>query len=464
LEAVLYRTLGIPLFQEQAMQIAIVGAGFSAGKADQLRRAMAAWKRTGQIAKFEDEFIAGMRKNDYSLDFAQRSFSQIKGFAEYGFPESHAASFALLVYASCWLKCHYPDVFATALLNSQPMGFYSPSQIIRDAQEHGVEIRPVDVNLSDLENVLEDGSRPVRDHIWPQHAEMADDIASTKAIRLGLRFIEGLAEAHANIIIARRRGGYDSVRDLWLRTGLGPPILEKLANADAFASLGLSRRDALWAVKGLMGTEGAQTLPLFASAKGAQRSLDTDADLPPMPPGESVIHDYKYLSFSLKGHPLQFLRPQLTSRGILASGRLPEAVAGRLVTVAGLVLVRQRPGTASGVIFATLEDETGIANIVIWPKVFEAHRRIVLGSRMLAVRGQLQREGLVIHIIARELTDMTPMLLDLAAGHDIGDGVLARGDEGKSGSPPGRDRQALLQVEAARRAAYAAMPSGRNFH
>ena len=464
LEAVLYRTLGIPLFQEQAMQIAIVGAGFTAGKADQLRRAMAAWKRTGQIAKFEDEFIAGMLKNGYSPDFAQRSFSQIKGFAEYGFPESHAASFALLVYASCWLKCHYPDVFATALLNSQPMGFYSPSQIIRDAQEHGVEIRPVDVNLSDLESVLEDGGRPVQAHIWPQHAEMAGDIRSTKAIRLGLGFIEGLAEAHANIIVARRGAGYDSVRDLWLRTGLGPAILEKLANADAFASLGLSRRDALWAVKGLMGTEGAQTLPLFAIAKEPYRSLEADAELPAMPPGESVIHDYKYLSFSLKGHPLGFLRPVLDSRRIVRSSDLMDVKPGRLIEVAGLVLVRQRPGTASGVIFATLEDETGIANIVIWPKVFEANRRTVLASRMLAVRGQLQREGLVIHIIAKEMTDMTPMLLDLAAGHDIGERILARGDEGKSGSQPGRDRQALLQIEAARRQAYAAMPGGRNFH
>jgi error-prone DNA polymerase len=241
-------------------------------------------------------------------------------------------------------------------------------------------------------------------------------------------------------------------------------VLEKLANADAFASLGLTRRDAAWAVKGLLGSEGAQTLPLFASAKGPLRSVEPDADLPAMPPGEAVIHDYKYLSFSLKGHPLGFMRTKLASQGIVPSGQLPDAIPGRLVTVAGLVLVRQRPGTASGVIFATLEDETGIANIVIWPKVFEANRRIVLGSRMLAVRGQLQREGLVIHIIARELIDMTPMLLDLAAGQDMGDGVLARGDEGRSGSPPGRDRQALLQVEAARRAAYAAMPSGRNFH
>jgi error-prone DNA polymerase len=312
--------------------------------------------------------------------------------------------------------------------------------------------------------VLEDSDRRVREHIWSQHAEMTGDIHTTKALRLGLSFVQGLANADANLIVARRGAGYDSVRDLWLRTGLGPPILEKLANADAFAGLGLSRRDALWAVKGLMGTDGAQTLPLFAVAKEAHRSVEADADLPAMPPGESVIHDYKYLSFSLKGHPLGFLRPQLESRKIVRASALMDARPGSNIDVAGLVLVRQRPGTASGVIFATLEDETGIANIVIWPKVFEANRKTVLASRLLAVRGQLQREGLVVHIIAKELTDMTPMLLDLAAGHDIGDAILARADEGKSGSPPSRDRQERLQLEMARREAYAAMPGGRNFH
>ncbi len=314
-----------------------------------------------------------------------------------------------MVYASSWLKCHYPDVFATALLNSQPMGFYSPSQIIRDAQEHGVEIRSVDVNC------------PISRAFWrtvrAQSASISGPsmpkwpIISVRARRSGwaCRFVEGLADADANIIIARRGTGYDSVRDLWLRTGLGPPILEKLANADAFASLGLSRRDALWAVKGLMGTDGAQTLPLFASAKAPYRSVEADADLPAMPPGEAVIHDYKYLSFSLKGHPVGFLRPVLERKGMTAgSDQLSLATPGRFIEVAGLVLVRQRPGTASGVIFATLEDETGIANVVIWPKVFEAYRRTVLASRMLAVRGQLQREGLVIHIIAKEMVDMTP--------------------------------------------------------
>ncbi|WP_108461730.1 error-prone DNA polymerase [Devosia naphthalenivorans] len=472
LKAVLHRTLGIPLFQEQAMQIAIVGAGFSAGKADQLRRAMAAWRRTGKIAQFGDEFIAGMIANKYDLDFAKASFAQIQGFAEYGFPESHAASFALLVYASCWLKCHYPDVFACALLNSQPMGFYAPSQIIRDAIEHGVEVREVDVNLSDLECVLEDcvdengNRRWARDHLWSQHADMAGDIHSNKAIRLGFSQAIGVPEADVNIIVARRGRGYDSVRDLWLRTGVSIATLEKLARADAFASLGLSRREALWAVKGLVGTHGADTLPLFEAAGRVKTAADLEAGLPKMLPGEEVIHDYSTLSFSLKGHPVQFMRPWLERRGVTRSDHLGQVTPGHRIEVAGLVLVRQRPGTASGVIFATLEDETGIANIVIWPKVFEANRKTVLGSRMLAVRGQLQREGLVIHIIAEQLTDMTPQLLEVSNGAEIGDKVLARADEGKSG-PAGsqtQDRIALREIELARRRAYASLPGGRNFH
>jgi error-prone DNA polymerase len=464
LKAVLERTLGVPLFQEQAMQIAIVGAGFSAGKADQLRRAMAAWRRTGKIAQFGEEFIGGMVGNGYELDFAKASFAQIQGFAEYGFPESHAASFALLVYASCWLKCHYPDVFATALLNSQPMGFYAPSQIIRDAIEHGVEVRSIDVNLSDLECVLEGNSRPARDNLWPQHAEMIDDIHSNKAIRLGFSQAVGLPEADINIIVARRGSGYDSVRDLWLRTQVSIATLEKLARADAFDSLGLSRREALWAVKGLIGTHGADTLPLFEAAGRVETERDVEANLPRMMPGEEVIHDYSTLSFSLKGHPVQFLRPMLEARHVTRSDQLGTVKPGSRIEVAGLVLVRQRPGTASGVIFATLEDETGIANIVIWPKVFEANRKTILGARLLAVRGQLQREGLVIHIIAEQLADMTSHLLDLAHGQDIGDRILARGDEGRSDPGPGRERSALLEIEKARRLAYAALPGGRNFH
>ncbi|HEV7277980.1 MAG TPA: error-prone DNA polymerase [Devosiaceae bacterium] len=463
LRAVLERTLGIPLFQEQAMQIAVVGAGFPPGKADALRRAMATWKRNGRIAEFGEEFITGMVRNGYGLDFAKSCFAQIQGFGEYGFPESHAASFALLVYVSCWLKCHYPDVFACALLNSQPMGFYAPAQIVRDAIEHGVEVREVDINHSDLWNVLEAGT-PARERLWERHAEMRDDIRSERAIRLGFSRITGLREEHANLIVARRGAGYDSVRDLWLRTGLGPAVLERLAEADAFGSLGLSRRDALWVVRGLMGTDGAETLPLFAAA-GRPGSRDAEeAGLPPMPPGEAVVHDYKTLSLSLKAHPVSFLRDLLDQRRTLRCEDLARMRHGSLVETAGLVLVRQRPGTASGVIFATLEDETGIANIIIWSKVFEANRRAVLGSRLLAVKGQLQREGLVTHVVARSFTDLTPQLVALADGHDFGDATIARADEGRKGPAPSRDEVLLQRQELARRQARAALPAGRNFH
>ena len=452
LRAVLERTLGIPLFQEQAMQIAVVGAGFSPGKADGLRRAMATWKRNGRIAEFGEEFIAGMIGNGYTLEFAKRCFGQIQGFGEYGFPESHAASFALLVYVSCWLKCHYPDVFACALLNSQPMGFYAPAQIVRDAIEHGVEVREVDINRSDYWNLLEDGP-PARERLWERNGEMKEDIRSTKALRLGFFQIIGLKEDQANLIVARRGKGYDSVRDLWLRTGLPPSVLQQLAEADAFGSLGLKRRDALWAIRGLQGTDGAERLPLFAVAGRPAHRAEPDADLPPMPPGESVVHDYRALALSLKAHPVSFLRPMLDKRGTLPAHDLSKMKDGAIVEVAGLVLVRQRPGTASGIIFSTLEDETGIANIVIWSKVFEANRRAVLGSRMLAVKGQLQREGLVIHVIARQFTDMTPYLLQIASGHDIGEAA-----------PPGRDEGLRRQQEAAQREARAALPVGRNFH
>ncbi|MDP1730371.1 MAG: error-prone DNA polymerase [Devosia sp.] len=463
LEEVLGRTLGVPLFQEQAMQIAVVAAGFTPGEADQLRRAMATWRRNGKIELFRERFITGMTKNGYDREFAERCFKQIEGFGEYGFPESHAASFALLVYASCWLKCHYPDVFACALLNSQPMGFYAPAQIVRDAIEHGVDVRPVDINHSDLWNILEDGA-PAAERVWERHSDMRGDIRSTKAIRLGFARISGLKEDHVNLVVARRGRGYDSARDLWLKTGLAPSVLEKLAEADAFGSLGLGRRDALWAVRGLTGIDGAETLPLFAVAGQPGQRDEPDADLPPMPPGEAVVHDYKTLSLSLKAHPLSFLRHTLDRRGALRCEHLGRQPNGVFVETAGLVLVRQRPGTAGGVIFSTLEDETGVANIIIWSKVFEKHRRVVLGSRLLAVKGQLQREGLVTHVVAHSFTDMTSELLALSSGHDFGDAAIARADESRNGSPPGRDETLRRQRETAQRQARAALPAGRNFH
>jgi len=463
LAAVLQRTLGVPLFQEQAMQMAIEGAGFSPGKADQLRRAMAAWRRSGKLAQFGEEFISGMIRNGYSADFAKRCFAQIQGFGEYGFPESHAASFALLVYASCWFKCHYPDVFACALLNSQPMGFYAPAQIVRDAIEHGVEVRGVDVNHSDYVHVLETGS-PARERIAKQHAEMKDDIWSNHAIRLGLRQVTGLREAHANLIVARRGSGYASVRDLWLRTGIPIETLEKLAEADAFGSLGLSRREALWTVRGLRGSAGAERLPLFSAGKRPQQADDAQGNLPLMPAGENVVHDYRTMTLSLKGHPMSFMRAELDRRRTIRCADLGDQRDGAWVEAAGLVLVRQQPGTASGVIFATLEDETGIANIIVWPRTFQKHRKVVLGARAMAVRGKLQREGLVVHIVSHDFHDLTPRLIEIAQGVDLGDQMLMRADEGKSGPPRPRDETERRRQEMLERQARAALPSGRNFH
>lgn len=463
LEHVLRKTYGVPLFQEQAMKIAIVAGGFTPGEADRLRRAMATFKRTGGVGIFRDKFINGMLERGYQKDFAERCFQQIEGFGSYGFPESHAASFALLVYVSCWIKCHYPDVFAAALLNSQPMGFYAPAQIIRDAQEHGVDVRPVDINFSDLENVMEH-SNLTGAYLAPRHAEMRDDIWGTMGVRLGFNMIKGLRTEHANLIIARRHSGYDSVRDVWLRTGLSPSVVEALAEADVFQSLGLNRRDALWAAKGLIGDYGAEVLPLFKASREPMSAVEEESGLPPMPPGEEVIHDYRTLSISLKAHPMSFLREQMTKRGIVPADALRTLEPGRTIIVAGLVLVRQRPGTASGVIFATLEDETGVANIIVWPKTFEANRRVVLGARVMGVRGQLQREGIITHLIAKEFIDLTPQMMAIANGHDIGEAVVARADEGKSGPHGSRTRDRDQYREIMERRALAALPSGRNFH
>jgi error-prone DNA polymerase len=405
LEQVLGKTLGVPLFQEQAMKIAIVAAGFSPAEADQLRRAMATFKRAGLVSGFRDKMISGMAARGYPQDFAERCFRQIEGFGTYGFPESHAASFALLVYASAWLKCRYPDVFACALLNSQPMGFYAPAQILRDAREHGIEAREVDINASDWDCTLEPAQESGRLHA--RHESMAQDILGRRALRLGFRQIKGGAEADMRLLAAQRGAGYDSVRDLWLRTGLPPSTLEKLAHADAFASLGLTRCEALWAVAGLNRAGDKDDLPLLRALAFAP--LEPDAKLPPMPPGEEVIEDYRALSLSLKGHPVGFLRMSLAERGILPCAALARSNAPLTprVTVAGLVLMRQRPGTAKGVIFMTIEDETGAANVIIWPKLFEKQRAEVLGSRLVAVTGDVQRESGVIHLIARKVEDIS---------------------------------------------------------
>jgi error-prone DNA polymerase len=468
LRRVLGKTLGVPLFQEQAMKIAIVGAGFLPEEADRLRRAMATFRRNGEIHRFRDKFVAGMLKNGYSAEFATRCFDQIEGFGTYGFPESHAASFALLVYVSAWIKCFYPDVFACALLNSQPMGFYAPAQIVRDAKEHGVEVRPVDVNCSDWDCTLEpllQSSSPGLTRGSGAAREMAGSRpAMTKpggmALRLGLRQVKGLAEADARRLVAARGGGYRDTPDLWRRSGLGRAALERLAAADALRSLGLDRRRGLWALKAL----GEAPLPLFAAAEnrspidhamasspglsrgstwmaGASPAMtkkeqeDRAASLlPPMPLGEHVVEDYGTLGLTLKRHPLAFLRAELAREGVVAAADLARLPVGRRFAVAGLVLIRQRPGSANGVVFITLEDETGIANLIVWPAVLERFRRAALGATLLYCRGPLQREEGVIHLVAEDLRDWTVRL-----------GTLRRrtGDE----KPPPRGRPPLALRE-----------------
>jgi error-prone DNA polymerase len=432
LEAVLHKTLGVPLFQEQAMKIAIVAAGFTPSEADRLRRAMATFKRVGTIGTFQRKMIDGMLANGYERDFAERCFQQIEGFGEYGFPESHAASFALLVYASAWLKCRYPDVFAAALLNAQPMGFYAPAQIVRDAREHGVEVRPPDINHSRWDATLESGPRAV-EQLHELHREMRDDVYTTRAVRLGLREIKGLSKEDAKLVVERRDVAYDSVLDLWLHTGLSPRVLERLADADAFGSLGLTRREALWAAKAL-GRVGDRDddLPLFAADGSAAPacivSREPDVRLPPMPIGEEVINDYRFLHLSLRAHPAQFLRPDLDACGIGHNEALRRTASGARVRISGLVTCRQRPGSANGVVFMTIEDETAVANVIVWPKVFERLRPVVLGARYVVVTGSVQEESGVIHVVAEQLEDLTHFLARLAEHGTEIDG-LARCDE-----------------------------------
>jgi error-prone DNA polymerase len=409
LRGVLEKTLGVPLFQEQAMQIAIVGAGFPPDKADKLRRAMATFRNNGTVHHFRADFIDGMIANGYSRDFAERCFSQIEGFGEYGFPESHAASFALLVYVSAWIKRFYPEVFCAALLNSQPMGFYQPAQLVRDARDHGVEVRPPDINHSDWDCTLEPAS------------EGRDQAC---ALRLGLRQIDGLAEAQARAIVAARGAGYADIPTLWIRSGVPATMLERLAAADAFRSMGLDRRAALWAVKGLDGgaLDGKATRalpsrrPILRRPDCGDLFAEPPVALPPMTLGEHVAEDYATTGLSLKAHPCAFFRERLQRRGVITSQEHRDTrLKDKRVSVAGLVLVRQRPGSAN-VTFLTLEDETGIINVVVWPKLFETNRRVIMSSRFLLVRGPIQREGLVIHVVAERFVDLTDELRQLSEG------------------------------------------------
>ncbi|MBS9717777.1 error-prone DNA polymerase [Pseudohalocynthiibacter aestuariivivens] len=397
LRGVLGKTLGVPLFQEQAMQIAVVAAGFTAEEADRLRRSLATFRRMGTIGTFRDRFINGMLERNYTPDFAERCFSQIEGFGEYGFPESHAAAFAMLAYVSAWLKCHHPAAFACALLNAQPMGFYAPAQIVRDAREHQIEVRPICVNNSLWDNTLE--RRP----------------DGALALRLGFRQIKGLREDDASWIVAARGNGYPDPEALWLRAGITPAALERLAEADAFSDMGLGRRNALWRIKAI---RSQQPLPLFNDPIEGEGIDEPAVTLPAMHLGQEVVEDYVAMRLSLRAHPMELLRPSMP--GLIPHGELATASLGRAV-VCGLVITRQRPGTASGVVFLTLEDETGVSNVIVWPKVCAHYRRAVMGGRLLRVTGYLQREGIVVHLIAQRIEDMSHSLALL--GHPNADSI-----------------------------------------
>ncbi len=420
LEKVLGKTLGVPLFQEQAMRVAIECAGFTPGEADQLRRAMATFKFTGGVSKFKDKLVEGMVEHGYGREFAEKTFSQLEGFGSYGFPESHAASFALIAYASSWMKCWHPDVFCASLLNAQPMGFYAPAQIVRDARDHGVEVRPVCINASRWDCTLE----PLDDDKF--------------AVRLGLRQVRGLANKDgAEIVAARADRPFESVDDLWRRCDVPVACLVQLAEADAMnESLGLARREALWALKALRD----EPLELFAAA--SRREVRTVKEvrepavmLRPMTSGGEVVEDYRHVGLTLRQHPASFLRADFTSRRVVTCADAMNARDGRWLTTAGLVLVRQKPGSAKGVMFITIEDESGVANLVIWPSLYERQRRIILSAGMIAVQGRVQREGDVVHLVANQLTDLSAELAAVGereAGFPLPHG---RGDEFHHGSP-----------------------------
>ena len=403
LSSILGRTLGVPIFQEQAMKIALDAAKFTSLEANRLRKAMATFRSRGMVDELQDMMVERMVARGYERDFAERCFNQIRGFGEYGFPESHAASFAQLVYVSSWLKCHFPAAFACALLNSQPMGFYAPAQIVRDAREHGVQVLPVDVNHSDWDCTLEG-----------------------EALRLGLRQVDGLPEHVAAALVAARAegGAFRDVADLKERARLSPAHVEHLASADAFTSLGLTRRQALWDARSL---SPAPDLPLFRAAavreEGAERAA---MRLPAMPLSEEVVADYQTTRLSLKAHPMAFLRADLAERGFVRASELRERKFRSMVKVAGVVLIRQRPGSAKGVTFITLEDETGVVNLVVWPDLKEKLRKVVMGARLIEVRGRVEYDDEVIHVIAAHMEDATHRLHALS--DDLLEAPLARAD------------------------------------
>jgi error-prone DNA polymerase len=418
LKHILGKTKGVPLFQEQAMRIAMEAAKFSDAEVNELRKAMATFRRRGTIGLLEEKMVSRMTARGYDRDFAQRCFNQIKGFGEYGFPESHAASFAHLVYVSAWLKCHYPAAFACALLNSQPMGFYAPAQIVRDAREHGVEARAADVNSSNWDSTLENSE-------------------GGPALRLGLRQIDGLqAEEIAKLTSVRAAGRFRAVHEIWQRASLKIPTLEKLAAADAFRSMGLDRRQALWEVKALT---NAPPLPLFSWSETRETGAEPEVALPAMPLSEHVVNDYQTLRLSLKAHPMSFLRERLHAERVVTCGELRNMRNGAFVRVAGVILVRQRPGSAKGVVFMTLEDETGVANAVVWPKMLERHRKIVMQARLMLVTGRIQRHEDIIHVVATGLEDRSDWLLLLSERAYEMPMPIANADEVKSPGPDPAD-------------------------
>lgn len=436
LEDILGKTLGVPLFQEQAMKIAIVAAGFTPAEADELRRSMATFKAKGLVAQFEKKLVDGMVKNGYTADFALRVFKQLEGFGSYGFPESHAASFALLVYVSSWIKCYYPDVFASALLNSMPMGFYQPAQIVIDARKHGIEFRPVDVNYSTWDNALEERK------------------GTHYIVRLGFRQVKGLREEDMQLLMAIRPGHYTTIPSM---KDIGVPVaaMERLADADAFRSLGLDRRQALWEVSAL----NDRPTGIF-TGQSSDSALEQGIQLPLMSLSEHVVHDYGTTALSLRAHPVSFVRDRLSMFQILPTHALGTTNNGACVKVAGLVLVRQRPGTAGGVCFITIEDENGVANLVVFKNLFDKYRKEILHSRLLMVEGALQREGEVIHVIAKRCYDMSGLLSNLTALKEENQSVqtLSRADEKDVETLPNNKNAPLRKTIQAE-----IFPSARNF-
>lgn len=406
LREILERTKGVPLFQEQAMKIAMVAGGFTAVEADELRRSMATFKLPGKVDSFQERLINGMVKNGYDKAYAVRVFKQLEGFGSYGFPESHAASFALLVYVSSYIKCFHPDVFACAILNSQPMGFYQPAQLVQDAQKHGVEVRPVDVNHSAWDYQLEEKS------------------GEYKALRIGFRQIKGLRSEEMDVLVKNRMRPYKSVNDL-RNIGLSGGTLERLADADAFRSMALDRRQALWEIS-------AKDRPqaLFAHQPSPD-AVSEQVELPQLLPSEQVVQDYATASLSLKAHPVSFLRQQLGQLHVTAVKDLGKLQNGQAVKVAGLVLIRQRPGTAKGVLFMTIEDETGCANLVVFPNINELYRKAILGARLFMAEGTVQIDGDVIHVIVNAGHDISKLFRKLTASgkEDLPLLTLSRADE-----------------------------------